>query len=396
MVSRTPYLIAAAFVTAGLLAVAVVRVLDKNPAAIDPEPAPTGTVETPADSPSQAATPQEVAAVNIKDLDEPSELDAFSGMSDAEQLEALQAVTAENNPHPATLAYLEKAVLDRTLDSTVRNEMANAMVFGRKPAPGVPQLFIDCYDNPDETHTFRDFSVQFMGRSYHLAPDKQALENKLVEIALEDPTRIAGTAVLQLLFLQDHGQIIISSEVETGLLARLRDPIAPVQLKMSVLHLLAARQELPGDSLDTVRSIAGSPVVPDSLRRVAVAVLGKHGGSDDVDLLYPLLEHPNRAVVLAAKGALKRLAGEDYEARLRQRTENAAAESPPAPPASIPLIRSRTAESNALKFTEPVKHLRLEKTGDTAVCKFEFVNASDKPVQIVSVREQRPDRKSVV
>ena len=323
--------------------------------------------------------------LRLKAVDAPRALKGFADMSTRDRLAVVSRLQEKKTLSPEVRAYLKKAVRVRSLDPTLRNNMANCLFHSQQPDETLYKLFAERYDDPHETAVFRDFAVQFLARSYAAADDRAAVLTKLREIAMDDPTRVAGTAFIQLSHLEREGLLTLAPATLKAMGERLREPDAPLALRLAVVTAVGRRGSGSPAVMRTIRTATAAGDTCDGLRRTCIATLGRCGGPADVELIKPYLNHESGAVVLAAKEALRRLAAERYGELLREaRARRTVA-------AGQPGMRSishssRDGGRRGLAFETLKKTISADVNEKDLTCEFAFTNTTDEPIRIVALR----------
>lgn len=203
-----------------------------------------------------------------------------------------------------TIAFLQQVLRDRTLDPGTRNNIANALMAQDERPAGLAETFLRMVDDPQESITWRDYSVQRLVLT--LAPDADAtpVAQKLLSIVRSGPGSLPGTALIQLDLLISSGRVVAGPAYAEALTQVATTATAPLENRMTAVAKIGER----GDpaQVAVVRGLL-TPQVEPALARVAIATLGLIGTPQDRPVVAKYLTHSNQSVVMAAKAAIKRL-----------------------------------------------------------------------------------------
>ncbi len=294
-------------VVAGVLLLCVVAVLRKGaprPVTAQPPvmPAPPAAVtNAPAvsNAPPISYVPP-LAATPVEKL--PKGWEDFRKLREIGQLNRVTAAM-ENRTLPADLlAFFEKEIFNRQHWDVTRNNMANALVWQESPNPRLHELFAKMLADETESPVWRDYCLQFLSECMKSSSDPEAIKSLLARYA-QGKDGLAGTAIVNIGLQEGAGRIKPDETFSQQLEAQLTDPEVVIPTKLSILGMIGKRHDVR--LLPLVRSYATH--TNDSLRRTAMATLGLIGTRDDLPLLQPGLTNRNRAVQMAAKGAMARI-----------------------------------------------------------------------------------------
>jgi hypothetical protein len=296
-------------VATGIVLLGVVAVLRKS----SPRPvaAPQYVASPPSSTVTNAATVSNPAPVAVVAPPAAPAEKLPKGWEDFRKLREigqLNRVTAamENRTLPADLlAFFEQEIFNRQHWDVTRNNMANALVWQETPNPRLHELFATMLADETESPVWRDYCLQFLSECLKSSSDPEAIKAILARYA-QGKDGLAGTAIVNIGLQEGAGRIKPDETFSQQLEAQLTDPEVVTPTKLSILGMIGKRHDVR--LLPLVRSYAVS--TNDSLRRTAMATLGLIGTRDDLPLLQPGLTNRNRAVQMAAKGAIARIEGQ--------------------------------------------------------------------------------------
>jgi hypothetical protein len=202
------------------------------------------------------------------------------------------------------LAFFKNELFNKELSEVTRNNMANALIGQGKKDPTLHTVFLQMIDDPTESPIWRDYSLQFLATTLPYSSEPEVVVAKLKEVALRGHGRIQGTAVVQLAFHEAKGRLVLGEGFSKQTANALLDEEVDLTAKTSLLAVIGERKDV--QNLEVARQFAAQDEVA-SLKRTAIAALGSIGDQSDLPLLESALQHKNRAVQMAAQGALKRL-----------------------------------------------------------------------------------------
>lgn len=203
-----------------------------------------------------------------------------------------------------TIAFLKRQLEDRKLDPGTRNNVANALMGQERRPDGLAAVFLRMVDDPQETMTWREYAVQRLVAT--LSPDEDArpMAARLVHLVQHGDGPLPGSALIQLELLVLAGRGDAGPAYAQVLVALAKKPDAPLENRMTAVAKLGETGDRSQAAV--VRALLTADAAP-ALIRVSVATLGLIGAPEDQQVVQRYLKHPNRAVVMAAKAAIKRL-----------------------------------------------------------------------------------------
>ena len=202
------------------------------------------------------------------------------------------------------LAFLRQELANRELLAVTRNNIANALIWQREPDPLLHRVFIGFIHDAQESQTWREYSVQFLASTLPFTGEPELVRRALLDLVEQDRDGLAGTAAIMLALHSDYGHVDLPSTFDRHLGRVLDDPRSAKRLRMAALGVIGKRGLQR--HVETVRLYAAQHE-DDGLKRVALATLGQLGDEAARPLLEAHRAHPNRAVALAAQGAVARL-----------------------------------------------------------------------------------------
>lgn len=237
--------------------------------------------------------------------EEPTPVSATAALKVNADLELVTSSMHDPRLALGLLLRLEKMVLDPKQDPLIRNNAANALVGQDKKDPELWRLFLKMAQDPNEDEVWRDYCLQFLGACVPFASEPKTVTDYLATVAREEGIDRAGTAAIMLVRLMDDKMYQPPADWLDVLSARAVDPKLPVPARLSMLALVGRNGSATNAVL--LRHVIVT-TKDDDLLRVAIAGLGIIGNTSDLPLVNAGLKHPNKAVILAAQGAQRRLA----------------------------------------------------------------------------------------
>ena len=169
--------------------------------------------------------------------------EAFDSQTQDERQKFIKANLSNHDLSRKEYAWLKNRIEDKSLYIVNRNYMASMMVNQRRKDPDLYKLFIQFYEDPEETFQWREYSVQFIGQALPLQEERQIVHSKLIEIAREDKTLIAGTAMMQLVQQEGFGNIQLDFRFDDLLDKHLKSEATKTSVKMSLIGIIGKRKE---------------------------------------------------------------------------------------------------------------------------------------------------------
>jgi hypothetical protein len=264
---------------------------------------PRAPVGGPAPAPQSIGAPAQ-AGGDAADVTAPTRFSGWNTWSTTRRTAVIAEVVGDPRLDQESIAFLMRQLEDPALDPGTRNNVANALMGQDRRPAGLAAMFLRMVDDPRETMTWREYSVQRLVAT--LAPDEDArpLAARLIHLVRHGEGPLPGSALIQLELLVRAGRGEAAQAYADLLVDLARRPQAPLENRMTAIAKLGETGD-PSQA-PVVRALLTPDAAP-ALVRVAVATLGLIGAPEDVRLVERYLDHPNRAVVLAAKAALKRL-----------------------------------------------------------------------------------------
>jgi hypothetical protein len=256
---------------------------------------------------TESPVPNEIANSSEKPKKRPyvePTIENFPRLTPGQQLDLVTKLMSNRNLSADILSFLKREVANKKLPELTRNNIANGLVYQREKDPELFKVFMNMASDKAESIKWRDYSLQFLGETLAFASDPATVQTRLLEVARSSEETLAGTAIIHLALNEAKGVIKLDESFSDLLITRLADQRLPVAAKVSILGVIGKRKDKR--QIEVVRLFAGQQK-NDGLKRSAIAALGLIGEQSDIELIKPALKHKNRAVVLAAKGAIKRL-----------------------------------------------------------------------------------------
>ncbi len=221
------------------------------------------------------------------------------------QMKRLNQVTEsmKNKDLPKQIQSFYKAELfNRDHWDVTRNNMANALVWQENPDPNLHRLFIRMLEDKDEDPVWRDYCLQFLSECLRSSSGPELVKSKIREYSLK-----TGTATVHLAYQESEGVLQLGHAFSKQLADQLKNDEVTEATKVSILGVVEKRKDRKLQPL--LREYAKQDENA-NLKRTATASLGLIGDPEDEPLIRSGLTHRNRAVQMAAKAALKRIAPE--------------------------------------------------------------------------------------
>ena len=228
----------------------------------------------------------------------------FYAMSQMKRLNAVTAKMEDGDLPPATLAFFKAELFNRNHWDVTRNNMANALVWQDKPDPELHRLFIKMLEDQTEGAVWRDYCLQFLSECLPSSSAPEVIEATLREYSQKAETNMAGTATVHLAYQEGADRVQLGEGFSRQLARQLDSAEVTDATKLSILGVAGKRRDRR--LLPLVRAYAEQDANA-SLKRTAIASLGLIGDTRDEPVIRAGLDHPNRAVQMAAKAALRRL-----------------------------------------------------------------------------------------
>lgn len=199
----------------------------------------------------------------------------------------------------------------------IKNDLMEVLLNQQELPPGLGDMLLAEYDNPEQDSIWRNYCIQFMkpfyekqanvlGYTYQSSDDEIPSELKVIQDALwislvERENSNAGTALLALIQLSKEYAEIDKESVRMATIDLAKDNSATLANRVTALRLCG--NEKNDSILPLARSLA---LDADStmLRCAAVATLGDIGSDEDLVLLKSLVASPDERISSVARCAL--------------------------------------------------------------------------------------------
>jgi len=229
----------------------------------------------------------------------PIALVGFWDWSAARRLEVVSLLQTEHELPKEILSFFRMAILDRDLDETIRNNLANALLVQDQHDPEIYNLFISMIMDRQEPYVWREYALQHLAVAAHFSSDRAACERVLRDQFERGELAIPGTAALHLHRLNQAGLVNLDTRFFERLRAVIADRHQDILTRMTAVGICRERQDV--GARPTLREATKDP--SPSMRRVAIAAMGVIGAPDDAKLLQAALHDPDPTVALAARAA---------------------------------------------------------------------------------------------
>jgi hypothetical protein len=253
---------------------------------------------------AQFAPPATVATKASAEVHDPSQFTGWAQWETARRTAAITKIVGNPRLDPEIIAFLQRELLNRGLHPGTRNNIANALMGQDERPAGLAEIFMRMVDDPQESITWRDYSVQRLVASLPPGADTAPVADKLLSLIRSGPGSLPGTALIQVDLLLRSGRMPPGPAYADALVQLATAATAPLENRMTAVAKIGER----GDpaQLAVVRGLL-TPQVEPALLRVAIATLGLIGNDQDRPVVAGYLTHTNRGVVMAATAAIKRL-----------------------------------------------------------------------------------------
>jgi hypothetical protein len=254
---------------------------------------------------NRSSTSENTASKNadaLKTVMVPLDVIADHSVAYAERLAAVKKLGDNLNRDEVGAVY--RLLRDVGEDEAIRNDLLVVLEGQKKPVGMLSGTLIRMWSNPKQTPKWRDYCLQHMDRAWELeAAQRKQVEEVLLETAKGEGT-LAETAMLT---LQRIGRTDKAVLEKVGRLAAeaVGDRQADPERAINALQISA--EQNPERALLQAREVAADESAKIRLRMSALAVIGKHGGGQDLGLLEKLTADSNRRLSLAAKMNLESL-----------------------------------------------------------------------------------------
>ena len=188
--------------------------------------------------------------------------------------------------------------------NSLKNDLAIVLMKQRNPPHQFGIRLVEMYDNKRNSSIWRDYCVQFMGRWYKSAPEKERklIKKALLKAVTEHKNGIAGAALIAL--RSNIGSEISPREVRIAAYKVLTAQDTPDYVKLTALQICAMGREsrvlpIARDILKTSKNVP--------LKMSAIAAIGALGNGDDYDNLKKLSQSTDIRLRTSATSALKKL-----------------------------------------------------------------------------------------
>ena len=208
----------------------------------------------------------------------------------------------------ALLAFLRRTDglggADETEPAALKNDVAERLLGLPDMPGGFARDLLDMQADPAQSATWRNYCVQFLGRTYAATPGpalRKEVRERLRALAEAADPETCGTALIALASLAGNPEIDARRAGDRAMAVAL-DAAKPEGLRLTALQAAAglghASAAPAARGWLAVEKSAG-------LRAAAIGVLGARGGPADRALIEPYLRDPDPRLSGAARAALR-------------------------------------------------------------------------------------------
>ncbi len=241
----------------------------------------------------------------------PEQLEGFYEWPQTERLNKITEHMSERDLSPEIIDFYKREICNRAHWDVTRNNMANALVGQHNKDPKLYETFLMMLEDENEDPVWRDYCIQFLSECMEFSDDKDKIMAAIKKYSMDGKKDMGGTAIIHLAYQEGEGTVKLGEEYGERIAKQLDDEEVTLATKISILGVIGQRRDTRRIAL--VRKYADQNEVA-SLKRTAIGTLGLIGDESDIPLVKAALGHKNRGVVLAAKGALKRLTAKEKTA----------------------------------------------------------------------------------
>jgi len=134
---------------------------------------------------------------------EPKSLDAgrfggFFAMPPEGRAAIVDGQQGEYHLEPGEAKFLARALEDKRLDATTRNNIANILVAQERKDPDLYRLLLRMVGDAGEDALWRDYALQHLATTYPFSENQEAIRSVLLDLFERGEGDIAGTAMIHL------------------------------------------------------------------------------------------------------------------------------------------------------------------------------------------------------
>lgn len=166
---------------------------------------------------------------------------------------------------------------------------------------------LDMHADPAQSATWRNYCVQFLGRTYKATSDpvlRKEVRDRMYALTDSPDAETCGTALMALASLNGQPEID-SNRIADRAMAVARDTAKDGGLRFTALQVAADLGH--ASAVPTAREWLAKERSA-NMKAVAIGVLGKHGVPADRALFEPCLDNPDPRLSGAARAALEKKA----------------------------------------------------------------------------------------
>jgi len=189
--------------------------------------------------------------------------------------------------------------------AALKNDVTEHLLKRPDMPGGFARDLLDMQTDPAQSATWRNYCIQFLGRTYTATPDaalrKDVRERLYARADVPDP-ETCGTALMALASLGGHPEID-SARVAARAMALAKDAAKVEGLRFTALQVAAGLGHVSAVSLARAWLAEERSA---NMKAVAIGILRKRGAPSDRALIEPYLDNPDPRLSGAARAALKR------------------------------------------------------------------------------------------
>ncbi|MBA2479412.1 MAG: hypothetical protein H0V44_02020 [Planctomycetes bacterium] len=229
----------------------------------------------------------------------------YEAWNPSQRLQRITKLAQRPDWSPHLHGFLLDALSDRSLREVTRNNIANGLVRQHDRSAELVPLLLAMIDDERESTTWRVYAVQHAAAAITngAAEQTRTTIDRLIDTANTHRDAIGATALMHL-----HRLAAVypaAADILDGLIeSRIDDATCPDIELTTALSVIAERGR-ERDRPATVRALSNAS--SDTVRRHAIAALGRIGSAEDEALIASYTTSDNRLITTAADAALATL-----------------------------------------------------------------------------------------
>jgi hypothetical protein len=229
-----------------------------------------------------------------------AELQGFEKRKVHDQLEMVTRLRTTGDLSGALRSDLMVLLQERSLDLTVRNNIANTLFAQDSHDLALAEVFRKAVRDATESMTWREYATQHLANMWSWSELQATVESDLTDLAQTDAGPLGTTALIQIARIEIDTGKTIDPVLTRTIVKRIMNDTGNLSVRISLIGLLG--QLRTSEALPILRQFSHD--TNPSIRRTAIASIGLMKDPVDAPLLTQASHDADASVAAAASFAL--------------------------------------------------------------------------------------------